>query len=177
MATRARTWVVVLGGAVLFILGAGVGGLLLKSMFSPASPPSSTPIPHLLAEAHRLLDKGDLVEAEKSYLSILKKAPANPEAVTHLGNIASRRGDLEAALRNYDEALRSDPSYIHALWDKALALRDKGDDVGAIRVWEAFGHLVPADSQDAATAKRWIAESQERLATQLGSTRNVKALP
>ena len=80
-------------------------------------------------------------------------------------------------MRTYDEALRCDPFYIHALWDKALALRDKGDDVGAIKVWEAFARLVPADSQDAATAKRWIAESQGRLATRLGSTRKVKALP
>jgi tetratricopeptide (TPR) repeat protein len=146
-------------------------------MFSPASPPADTPIPQLLAEAHRLLDKGDLVEAEKSYLSILKKDPAYPEAVTHVGNIASARGDLAAALRHYDEALRSDPSYIHALWDKALLLRDKGDDVGAIKVWEAFARLVPADSQDAATVKRWIAEGRERLATQLGATRNAKTLP
>jgi len=35
---------------------------------------------------------------------------------------------LAAALRSYDEALRSDPLYIHALGDKALALRDKGGD-------------------------------------------------
>lgn len=169
--TRKRIWGVVVGGAVLFILGAGVGGLLLKPMFSPASSPSDTPTPQLLAEAHQLLDKGDLVEAEKHYLSILKEAPANPEAITHLGNIASRRGDWEAALRNYDAALRSDPAYIHALWDKALALRDKGDDVGAIKVWDAFARLVPADSQDAATAKKWITESQERLTAQLGGDR------
>ena len=177
MATRARNWVVVLGGAVLFILGAGVGGLLLNRMFSPTAPPADTPIPQLLAEAHRLLDKGDLVEAEKGYVSILKKDPAHPEALTHVGNIASRRGDLAAALRHYDEALRSDPSYIHALWDKALVLRDRGDDVGAIKVWDAFARLVPADSQDAATVKSWIAEGQERLVTQLGATRNVKTLP
>jgi cytochrome c-type biogenesis protein CcmH/NrfG len=177
LATGARKWVVALAGAVLFIVGAGVGALLLNQWFSPAAPPADTPVPQLLAEAHRLLDGSDLVEAEKKYISILKQDPANPEAITHLGNIASRRGDLAVALRNYDEALRSDPSYIHALWDKALALRDKGDDVGAIQAWEAFARLVPADSQDAATAKKWIAESQERLTTPLGSTRKVKALP
>jgi tetratricopeptide (TPR) repeat protein len=43
-----------------------------------------------------------------------------------------QRRDLEAALHNYDEALRSDPSYLHALWNKGLALRDKSDDVKAI---------------------------------------------
>lgn len=162
----------------LFILGAGVGALMLNRWFSPAAPPADTSVPSLLAEAHRLLDKSDLLEAEKKYLSILKQDPANPEAVTHLGNIASRRGDLAAALRHYDEALRRDPSYIHALWDKALLLRDKGDDAGAIEVWEGFVRLVPADSQDAATVKSWIAESRERLATQLGAaTRNVKRLP
>jgi hypothetical protein len=50
-------------------------------MFSLAAPPPITPIPHLLAEAHPVLDQADLVKAEKSYLSILKKDPANPEAV------------------------------------------------------------------------------------------------
>ena len=58
-------------------------------MFSFAAPPPSTPIPYLLAEAHRVLDQGDLVEAEKSYLSILKKILGIRRAVTHLGNIAS----------------------------------------------------------------------------------------
>lgn len=177
MASRERVWIAGLGGAALLILGAIVGGLLSNPIFAPASSPSATPIPQLLAEAHQLLDKGDWVEAEKNYLSILKKDPANPEAITHIGNIASARGDMAVALRHYNEALRSDPSYIHALWDKALVLRDQGNDVGAIKVWEAFARLVPADSKDAATVNSWIAEGRERLATRLGATRNVKSWP
>ncbi len=177
MAIREHKGLLVLGGSVLFIVGLGFGGLLVSKFFSPFTPPTNLSVSELLAESHTLLDKGRLAEAEKSYLSILKKDPANPEAVTHLGNIASARGDLAAALRHYDEALRSDPSYIHALWDKALVLRDKGDDVGAIQAWDAFVRLVPPDSKDAVTAKKWIAEGRERLATQLGAARNVKRLP
>jgi cytochrome c-type biogenesis protein CcmH/NrfG len=84
---------------------------------------------------------------------------------------------VETALRYYEEALRRDPSYIHALWDKGLAFRDKGDDVGAIQAWEAFVRLVPPDSKDTVTVKKWIDEGQARLATQLEATRSVKMLP
>src|SRR3989339_171531 len=64
-----------------------------------------------------------------------------------------------------EEALRRDPSYAHALWDKGLALRAKGDDAGAIKAWEAFVRLFPADSSDVVEVKKWIAEAQARLAS------------
>ena len=130
----------------------------MSKFFSPASPPPDIPIPQLLSETHLLLEKGQFAEAEKSYRAVLSRDPGNPEAITHLGNIASQRGDVETALRYYEEALRRDPSYIHALWDKGLAFRDKGDDVGAIQAWEAFVRLVPPDSKDAVTVKKWIDE-------------------
>jgi tetratricopeptide (TPR) repeat protein len=171
LAIKGRKVFWALGAAALFLVGGVFGGLAVYQFFSPASPPADLPIPQLLAETHLLLDKGQLAEAEKNYRAVLSRDPANPEAITHLGNIAAQRGDVEAALRNYDEALRSDPSFIHALWDKGLALRDKGDDVGAIQAWDAFVRLVPADSKDAVTAKKWIAESQARLAAQMRTIR------
>ena len=163
MTIKGRKAFLALGAAALLIVGGVFGGLLVSKFFAPAFPPADLPIPQLLADTHLLLDKGQLAEAEKNYRAVLGRHPGNPEAITHLGNIASQRGDFEAALRYYDEALRYDPSYIHALWDKGLALRDKGDDVGAIQTWEAFVRLVPADSKDAVTVKKWIAEAQARV--------------
>lgn len=165
---RKALWV--LGAAALLIVGGVFGGLLVSKFFSPASPPADLPIPQLLAESHLLLEKGQFAEAEKNYRAVLNRDPGNAEAITHLGNIASQRGDLEAALRYYDEALRYDPSYIHALWDKGLALRDKGDDVGAIQAWEAFVRLVSPESKDAVTVKKWITDGQARVEAEVRTT-------
>jgi tetratricopeptide (TPR) repeat protein len=123
----------------------------------------------LLKEAHRLLDQGRFPDAERAYQKILARDIGNPEALTHLGNIAFQRGDVDRALSYYDEALRRGPQYGHALWDKGIALRSQGDNAGAIAAWEAFARLYPADSQDVITVKQWIAEAQ----TQLGSGKAV----
>lgn len=151
-----------------FLAGMIVGGLLASKLFLPSSTPPLLPIPALLQEAHRLVDKGLYAEAEKSYQAILARDPGNSEALTHLGNIAFRGGDVRRALRYYDEALRYDLSYAHALWDKGVALRAKGDDAGAIAAWEAFARLFPPDSSDVVQVKEWIAEAKARLDSSKG---------
>jgi tetratricopeptide (TPR) repeat protein len=147
----------------LFILGMGAGGLLTVIFYTvnpPAPQPSGFKPAASLEEAHRLLDKGLYAEAEKSYQSILVRDPGNPEAITHLGNIAFQRGDVDKALRYFEEALLRDPAYAHALWDKGIALRAKGDNAAAIAAWEAFARLFPPDSPDVVQVKKWIAEAK-----------------
>ena len=168
MAIQERKGLWALGAAVLFVLGVVFGGLLVSKFFSPASPPADLPLPLLLEESHRLLERGRLGEAEKNYQTVLTRDPGNPEALTHLGNIAFGRGDVDLALRYYETALRQDSSYAHALWDKGIALQAKGDDAGAIATWEAFAGLFPPDSSDVVTVKKWIAEAQGRLGSAKG---------
>ena len=151
------------GAVGFFLSGLVAGGLLTRAFFFPAPPPTPLSVPAQLEEAHRLLDKGLLTDAEKSYLAVLGRDPVNPEALTHLGNVAFQQGDVERALRFYDTALRQDGSYAHALWDQGTALRAKGDDAGAIKAWEAFARLFPADSSDVVQVKKWIAEARARL--------------
>jgi cytochrome c-type biogenesis protein CcmH/NrfG len=146
-----------------FVGGLLIGGLLTRAFLSPASPPALLDISAQLKEAHVLLDKNLLADAEKAYLAVVARDPGNPEALSHLGNVAFQQGDVERALRFYDMALQQDPSYAHALWDKALALRAKGDNAGAIDAWEAFVGLFPADSSDVLQVKKWIAEAQAQL--------------
>jgi len=150
------------GAVGFFLSGLVAGGLLTRAFFFPASPPAPLSVPAQLEEAHRLLDKGLLADAEKSYLAILGRDPVNPEALSHLGNVAFQQGDMERALRFYDAALREDASYAHALWDKGSALRAKGDDAGAIKAWEAFARLLPADSSDVVQVRKWITEARAR---------------
>ena len=120
------------------MIGLVVGGLLTRAFFLPASPPVVLDISAQLTEAHALLDKNLLADAERSYRAILGTDPGNTEAVSHLGNVAFQQGDIERAVRFYDMALQQDPSYAHALWDKGIALRAKGDNAGAIKAWEAL---------------------------------------
>lgn len=146
-----------------FFGGLVVGALLTRAFLSPASPPAFGDISAQLKEAHVLLDKDLLADAERSYLAVLNRDPGNPEALSHLGNVAFRQGDIERALRFYDMALQQDGSYAHALWDKGIALRAKGDNAGAIQAWEAFARLFPADSPDVMQVKKWIAEARTQV--------------
>lgn len=162
MADRYGKKTLILSAAGFFLGGLVVGGLLTRAFFFPASSPGTLPVSAQLQEAHRLLDKGLLAEAEKSYLAILGRDPVNPEALTHLGNVAFQQGDVERALRFYEAALRENGSYAHALWDKGSALSAKGDDRGAIEAWEAFARLFPAESPDVVQVRKWIAEARAR---------------
>ena len=143
--------------------GLAIGGLITWTVFFPASPPPVLDISAQLREAHALLDKNLLTDAEKIYRAILGRDPGNPEALSHLGNVAFQQGDVERALRFYDMALQQDSSYAHALWDKGIALRTKGDNAGAIKAWEAFARLFPPDSVDVVQVKKWIAEAQAQV--------------
>lgn len=147
------------------VIGLLVGGLAAYAVLFPAPPPVALDIEGQLKEAHALLDKNLLAVAESRYLAILGRDPGNPEALTHLGNVAFQRRDIGRALRFYDMALQQDSSYAHALWDKGIALRTKGDNTGAIEAWEAFSRLLPPDSSDVIQVKKWIAEAR----TQVGS--------
>ena len=151
-----------------FLCGLLAGSLLTRALLSPASAPAFVDIPTQLKEAHVLLDKNLLADAEKSYQAVLNRDPGNPESLSHLGNVAFQQGDIERALRFYDMALQQDASYAHALWDKGIALRAKGDNAGAIKAWEAFARLFPEDSPDVVQVKKWIAEAQ--APTQSGMT-------
>ena len=91
MAIRERKGLWALGAALLFILGAGAGVLLVKKFYAPSPLLPNLPISQLLAETHLLLDKGQFDEAERNYRAVLDREPGNPEAITHLGNIAAQR--------------------------------------------------------------------------------------
>jgi tetratricopeptide (TPR) repeat protein len=157
--------ILMLSAVGFFVSGLLVGGLLTRAFLSPESPTAFLDVSAQLKEAHALLDQNRLADAEKSYLAIIARDPGNPEALSHLGNVAFQQGDVERALRFYDMALQQDSTYAHALWDKGIALRAKGDHAGAVKAWEAFARLFPPDSADVVQVKKWIAEAQGQAAS------------
>jgi tetratricopeptide (TPR) repeat protein len=154
--------------AVGFLLGylASAFVPLVQPPQSPATSPSAAPGPRLspseidaaLKAAHASLEAGDLQAAWDKYHQILITDPSHVEALTHLGVILMGSNRPDEALDLYDRALRLNPQYAHALFDKGQALKERGDAKGATEMFQRFLALVPPDSDDAKQVKGWIAE-------------------
>lgn len=121
-------------------------------------------IPSLLQLAHGALDQGRLAEARDVYGRVLAREPRNAEAITHLGAVAYQEGRVDEALAKVEEALRIDPGYIHAHWDRTQYLfYGKRDFPGVVRAGEAFLRVLPQGA-DADNVRRLMAEAQAKTA-------------
>ncbi|HET8532937.1 MAG TPA: tetratricopeptide repeat protein, partial [Methylomirabilota bacterium] len=117
-----------------------------------------TPIPGLLQLAHVALDQGRLAEARDVYGRVLARKPRNAEAITHLGAVAYQEGRVDEALAKVEEALRIDPGYIHAHWDRTQYLfYGKRDFPGTVKAAEAFLQVLP-NGPDADNVRRLMGE-------------------
>jgi tetratricopeptide (TPR) repeat protein len=119
------------------------------------------PIPALLQLAHDALDQGRLDEAREVYGRVLRREPRNAEAITHLGAVLYQEGRIDEALAKVEEALRIDPAYIHAHWDRTQYLfHGKRDYPATIVAGEAFLRVVP-DGPDASNIRSLMAQARE----------------
>jgi len=117
-------------------------------------------IPTLLEMAHGALDQGRLDEARSTYQRVLARDPRNVEAITHLAAVLYQEGQVDEALVKVEEALRIDPAYIHAHWDRTQYLfYGKRDFPGAVKAAEAFLQLVPK-GPDADSVRRLMRAAQ-----------------
>jgi tetratricopeptide (TPR) repeat protein len=118
----------------------------------------------MLQAAHQSLDAGRYQEAIAAYTAVLRREPANVDAITHLGVILALAGHADNALEAFDRALAIDPGYAHALWDKGRVLAEqKSDDRGAVAAWERFLRVAPP-GPDRTQAEAWIKAARARLA-------------
>jgi tetratricopeptide (TPR) repeat protein len=123
-----------------------------------------TAIPSLLELAHVALDQGRIAEARDTYGRVLAREPRNVEAITHLGAVAYQEGRVDEALAKVEEALRIDPGYIHAHWDRTQYLfYGKRDFPGTVKAGEAFLRVLPKGA-DADNVRRLMAEAQAQTA-------------
>jgi tetratricopeptide (TPR) repeat protein len=120
------------------------------------------PIPSLLQLAHVELDQGRLDEARRVYGRVLAREARNVEAIAHVGAVLYHEGRVDEALVKVEEALRIDPSYIHAHWDRTQYLfHGKQDFPAAVKAAEAFLQVVPNGS-DAESVRKLMGEARER---------------
>jgi tetratricopeptide (TPR) repeat protein len=183
-----RPAVLAAGGVGLLLFGVALGMLVVRhsdptppepaaAAASPAPPPgaaggaggargplSKEMLAGMLQAAHASLDAGRYQEAISAYKAVLQREPDNVDAITHLGVILALAGHADAALEAFDRALAIDPSYAHALWDKARVLYEQRQDyAGAIAAWERFVEVAPP-GQDRDQAQARIRETRARLA-------------
>jgi tetratricopeptide (TPR) repeat protein len=130
----------------------------------PAAELGSAPVSGLLEAAHGALDQGRLDQARAIYARVLALEPRNVEAITHLGAVLYREQRVDEAVAKVDEALRIDPRYVHAHWDRTQYLfYGKGDFPATVRAAEAFLQVAP-DGPDADSMRALMSEARERVA-------------
>jgi tetratricopeptide (TPR) repeat protein len=140
-----------------------MGDIELQALRQAAGREDSS-IPSLLQLAHGALDQGRLDEARDVYQRVLAREPRNAEAITHLGAVAYQEGRVDEALAKVEEALRIDPGYIHAHWDRTQYLfYGKRDFPGVVKAGEAFLRVLPQGA-DADNVRRLMAEAQAQTA-------------
>ncbi|HMA92006.1 MAG TPA: zinc-ribbon domain-containing protein [Polyangiaceae bacterium] len=107
-----------------------------------------------LTRASECLARNELTRAQKLLRSVLAQRPNDTEAITALGDVFRRRGDLAQARKMYDKALTLNGNYLPAMSGAAEVRWNSGDRAGAVswyrRIVERVGET-PGYGQLAAT--------------------------
>ncbi|MEX0965282.1 MAG: tetratricopeptide repeat protein [Pseudohongiellaceae bacterium] len=99
--------------------------------------------------------QGNTLIAEKYYRAILKSRPNHPnnlqdrdvlaEAYTNLGVALQQRGEVDAAIDNYQQAVKLKPDYTQVYYTMGLALRNKGALKASIDCYQQAVNNTPND--------------------------------
>jgi cytochrome c-type biogenesis protein CcmH/NrfG len=82
-----------------------------EGMISVASLQVPTKARREYEKGSELLEKGDLVEAEKSLRKAIDQYPKFAEAWLRLGDLKQRQKNIEGAMSDYQEAINTDPNF------------------------------------------------------------------
>jgi tetratricopeptide (TPR) repeat protein len=77
-------------------------------------------------------DDGDAERAEAAYRRALELDPTLANAITNLGNLMYRRGNIDEAENFYIRALQVDPEQPEAFYNLGFLLYDRGDTPAAV---------------------------------------------
>jgi tetratricopeptide (TPR) repeat protein len=98
----------------------------------PTEANSGTTAYHHFVEACAAEDRGDAATAEHLFRLAVELEPHMAAALTNLGNLVYRQGELHEARRFYERALDHDPSQPEARYNLANLLEDLGETELAI---------------------------------------------
>jgi len=106
------------------------------------------------ALANTLSGLGRFDEAKFHYEAILHRSPCYLGALTNLGAVHERQGNVDEGIRSYERAIGCDPGYANAYRNLGGALARKGDLRRALEVLRKAKRLAPGDQElDAAIAE------------------------
>ena len=94
---------------------------------NPTEANSGTTAYRYFVEACAAEDRGDSDTAEHLFRQAIDLEPNMAAALTNLGNLVYRQGELEQARKLYDRALEHDPSQPEARYNLANLLEDLGE--------------------------------------------------
>ena len=144
------------------------------------APPAPDPSTGPLAMAKLCERRGQLAEAQKIYVQLLKANPRDPHANHRMGVVLARLGDFPNAARYFGAALQGNPQNPDLLCDMAYAAYLEGEladaesslrqslgiDPNHSKSWNNLGLVLAAQGHDAAalTCFRRITNEAEALA-------------
>jgi len=106
------------------------------------------------ALANTLSGLGRFDEAKLHYEAILARTPCYLGALTNLGAVYERQGNVDEGIRSYERAIGCDPAYASAYRNLGAALARNGDLRRALEVLRKAKRLAPGDSElDSAIAE------------------------
>ncbi|HEY1752441.1 MAG TPA: tetratricopeptide repeat protein [Caulobacteraceae bacterium] len=82
-------------------------------------------------------DQGRFAEAIDILRTAVKGNPTDPQLWNALGTVVSEQADFKTAIIFYDEALRLDPEFAYARYNRGNARLESGDTEGALEDCEA----------------------------------------
>ncbi len=116
-------------GHIAYRLGKPDIGEKLFRYFVARRPDSADGANNLACALRSQMRFGDAIEVIRTAIN---RAPHLPMLWNTLGSILTEQGDMQTALIFYDEAVRLDPTFARALYNRSTARRDLGDNRGAL---------------------------------------------
>ncbi|MGL5035260.1 MAG: tetratricopeptide repeat protein [Microcystaceae cyanobacterium] len=96
-------------------------------------------------QAFTATEKGDFVEAEKIWTELIADFPQNPAVWSNRGNARVSQNKLEAAIADFDQAIRLAPAQPDAYLNRGAALEGQGNFQKAIA---DYNQVLAIDPQD-----------------------------
>jgi len=88
-------------------------------------------------KACRLEDEGDLAAAEQALCRTVDADPGHVGAIINLGNLRYRRGDVDGARKQYEQAVAIAPDRAEGYYNVGFLLLDGGDPRAAVSLLHA----------------------------------------
>jgi tetratricopeptide (TPR) repeat protein len=115
----------------------------------------------LVADAMTHFQAGRMAEAENAYRAALAIVAADPGVIHNLGVAIAAQGHHRAAIGCFEEALRADPGFVSAHYNRAVALMRLSDTTEAISAFSRVVNLEPQHYQaHRALGLLWLAQGE-----------------